>query len=193
MTAIESDRRKSELCPRLRVACEPFNPGSDADILRLRVALIGPPGLDRLDRLTVAIRNDHHRRGKSHQQRMDGPSQEEIKQHIWGPYRFSPHTGPDDAHPDDAGRQVVYGNSLPLGEELPYQMEHTLPGYWMGMTQQSWLRERGTVIRLAFTAEHQDHGTWYLPCEIDTGTMPLMDYVPQQERRGVWAERPTGH
>ncbi|MDG4760742.1 hypothetical protein [Micromonospora sp. WMMD710] len=180
MTAIESERRKSELSPRFRVACEPLNPGSE-DIVRLRVALIGPPGLDRLDRLTVTIRNDHHRRGEGElQQYMDGPTQEEVKQHVWGPYRFTPHTGPDDARADGMGRQVVYDQSLPIGEELPYQLEHTHPGHWMrSYTQASWLRERGPVIRLAFTAEHKDHGSWYLPCEIETETMPATVQVPQ--------------
>ncbi|MFI7283485.1 hypothetical protein ACIBOV_24805 [Micromonospora chersina] len=150
-------------------------------MLRLRVGLIGPAGLDRLDRLTVAIRNDHHRRGAGHHQRMGGPTPEEVKQHIWGPYRFTPHTGPDEAQADSTGRQVVYCSGLPLGEELPYQLEQTSPGHWMnGMTHQSWLQDRGTVIRLAFTAEHQDHGTWHLPCEIDTEAVPVTVAVPQQ-------------
>jgi hypothetical protein len=74
----------------------------------------------------------------------------------------------------------VYDASLPLGEELPYQLEHTPRGYWMnGMTQDDWLRQRGTVIRLALTAESNEHGTWYLPCEIDTATTPATVYVPQ--------------
>jgi hypothetical protein len=116
---IESQRRHGELCPRFRVICEPFNQGSD--ILRLRIMLVGPSGLDRVDRLTLAIRNDHFRRGEGHQQIMDGPTEDEIKAHIWGPYRFL--AAPDDARPDDARRMVVYTVSLPMGEELPYQLE----------------------------------------------------------------------
>lgn len=178
MTAIESQRRHSELCPRLRVTCEPFNPGSD--IMRMRIMLIGPPGLDRLDRLTVTIRNDRFRRGEGHRQHMGGVTEEEVKQHIWGPYRFTPHVGPDEAGADSTGREVVYDTPVPLGEELIYQLEHTSPGHWMGgMSHPDWLRQRGTMIRLAITAEHGDYGKWYLPCEIDTATLPVTVYVPQ--------------
>jgi hypothetical protein len=175
---IESQRRRNELCPRLRVTCEPWNPGSD--IVRLRVMLIGPSGLDRIDRLSVAIRNDHFRRGEGEPVHTGGPTPEEIKQHIWGPYRFRPGTGPDEARADPTGRETVYDEALPLGEELPYVLEHTTPGHWItGMTQPSWLQQRGTVVRLAVTAEHDEYGTWYLPCEIDTATLPATVYVPQ--------------
>jgi hypothetical protein len=36
-----------------------------------------------------------------------------------------------------------------------------------GMTKQDWQRQRGTVIRLAIDARHDEHGTWTIPCEID--------------------------
>ncbi|MFI2649655.1 hypothetical protein [Micromonospora fulviviridis] len=176
LAAIEKQRRHNELCPRLRVLCEPLNPGSET--LRMRVLLTGPPGLDRIDRLTVTIRNDNYRRGEDHQQIMDGPTEEEVKQQIWGPYRFS--AAPAGVRPTQGGREVVYAAELPLGEELPYQLEHTYPGRWMtGKTQSDWLRERGNLMRLAFTAEHADYGTWYLPCEIDTASVPTSVYVPQ--------------
>jgi len=47
------------------------------------------------------------------------------------------------------------------------------------MTMPDWQRLRGTVIRIAFTAEHTEYGTWYLPCEIDTAASPVTMYVPQ--------------
>lgn len=175
---IESQRRHSELCPRLRVICEPWEPGTK-DILRLRVMQVGPPGLDRIDRLIVTIRNDHFRRSEGYRERVGGPTAEEIKAHIWGPYRFRPSTGPDEARADGTGRETVYDAELPIGEELPFVLEPTMPGHWMsGMSQSDWLQQRGTVIRLAFTAEHHKHGTWYLPCEIDTAQLPVTVYVP---------------
>jgi hypothetical protein len=45
-------------------------------------------------------------------QRMYGPSEEEIQRQIWGPYRFTPGTGPDDARADSNGRETVYNASL---------------------------------------------------------------------------------
>jgi len=183
LIAIESQRRHSELSPQLRVKCEPLNPGSD--VLRLRIMLVGPAGLDRLDRLTVTIRNDHFLRGEGHQPLIGDPTQEEIRQHIWGPYRFTPRTGPNNARANKTGRETVYDASLPLGEELPYQLEPTTPAHWMtGMTQPGWLRQCGTVIRLAFIAEHKEHGIWYLPAEIDTTSTPVTVYVPLVDSRG---------
>jgi hypothetical protein len=50
---IERDRRHSELTPRFWVRVEPW--GAGTDVKRLRVMLVGPPGLDHLDSLTVRI------------------------------------------------------------------------------------------------------------------------------------------
>lgn len=167
LAEIERDRRHAELCPRLRVSCEPLNPGGEHQ--KLRVALLGPPGLDRLDMLTVTIRDDHHRRGEG-TFRMGGPTREELKRQIWGPYRFTPGTGPDDARADSNGRVTPYEAVLPVGEELPFQLEPTLPPPWaQGTSSQGWRRERGTILRIAFDARHTTHGSWTLPVEIDIG------------------------
>jgi len=178
LAEIERQRRHGELYPRLRVVCEPWGPGVEGT-LRLRVTLVGPPGLDRLDRLTAAIRNDHFRRGEGYPERMGGPTAEQVKAHIWGPYHFTPATGPDDARADSTGRTTVYDTPIPTGEQLVYQLEHTLPGSWMQMSQPDWTRQQGTLIRLAFTAEHNEHGTWYLPCEIETASLPATVFLPQ--------------
>lgn len=162
---IERDRRHSELTPRFWVRVEPGGEGTD--VKRLRVMLVGPPGLDHLDSLTVRIRDDHFRRGEG-MLLAGGPSREQVKNHIWGPYMFTPGTGPDEARADGTGRVTAYEASLPVGEELPFQLEQTRPGSWMGnMSQEDWQRQRGTVIRLAIDATHNEHGTWTLPCEID--------------------------
>lgn len=167
LAEIERDRRHAELCPRLRVTCEPLNPGGKYQ--QLRVALLGPPGLDRLDRLTVTIRNDHHRRGEG-PLRLGGPTPEDLKRQIWGPYRFPPGTGPDDARADSNGRVTPYEAVLPVGEELPFQLEPTLPPSWaQGTSPQNWQRERGTILRITFDAQHATHGSWTLPAEIDVG------------------------
>jgi hypothetical protein len=162
---IERDRRHSELTPRFWVRVEPW--GAGMDVTRLRVMLVGPPGLDHLDSLTVRIRDDHFRRGEGTLLAV-GPSREQVKDHIWGPYMFTPGTGPDEARADRTGRVTAYEASLPVGEELPFQLDKTRPGSWMGnMSQEDWQRQRGTVIRLALEATHNEHGSWTLPCEID--------------------------
>jgi hypothetical protein len=167
LAEIERDRRRAELTPRLRVRCEPWNAGSD--ILRLRVMLLGPPGLNGLDRLTVSIRNDHFRRGEG-VLLAASPTREQIRNHIWGPYQFTPGVGPDDQLADATGRTTVYDLVLPVGEELPFQLEPTRPPQWAtSTTPEDWRRERGNVIRLAFIAEHARYGAWTLPAEVDVG------------------------
>jgi hypothetical protein len=68
------------------------------------------------------------------------------------------------------GRETVYHDVLPVGEVLTYQLEPNPPPPWStGTTQADWLREQGTVLRLAVLAEHGDLGSWRLPFEIDVG------------------------
>jgi hypothetical protein len=73
----------------------------------------------------------------------------------------------------------VYDTPIPIGEQLIYQLEHTLPGGWMSMSQPDWTRQQGTLIRMAFTAEHNEHGTWYLPCEIEAADLPVTVFLLQ--------------
>lgn len=167
MAQIERDRRHTELCPRLRVSCEPWAPGSDH--LRLRVALLGPPGLDRLDTLRVTIRDDRRRRDEGSLW-MDGRTREDLERQIWGPYRFMPYTGPDGAQADATGRVTAYEEVLPVGEELRFELEHTVPPHWaQGTSPEDWQRQRGTIIRITFDAQHTTHDSWTLPVEIDVG------------------------
>jgi len=166
LAEIERDRRHAELTPRFRVRVEPWTAGNNDD-LRLRVMLTGPPGLDRIDGLTVKVRDDHFRRGEGNLL-AGGPTSEQIKAHVWGPYRFRPGTGPDNSRADVDGRATIYDTELPIGEELPYLLERTRPPDWAtSMTQEQWNTQRGPVIRIVLEAWHDDHGRWILPCEVD--------------------------
>jgi hypothetical protein len=169
--ALEGDRRHAELTPQLRIQCRPASPGSDQ--YKLTVGLVGPIGLDRLDELTVTIRNDHPWRGQG-TPLAGGPTPEQVEAHIWGPLRFVPHTGPG-ADPargvpgaDAAGRTTPTGG-LPAGEELPFFLEPTTPPRWSHQTVQEWLKERGTVLRLTFQCR-RDAATWTVVGEIDIQT-----------------------
>jgi TIR domain len=165
LARIELERRQAELTPLFRLRCEPWGTGHDAD-LRLRLQLNGPTMLGRLDGVTVTIRDDHFRRGES-PHIVGGPTREQVKQQVWGPYRFRPGTGPDRARADDTGRVTVYAAELPVGEELPYFLERTRPPLWaVAMTQANWNEQRGPVIRLLIEP-WRDTWKWTLPCEID--------------------------
>jgi hypothetical protein len=130
--ALDRQRRHAELTPHFRVALERANPGVDTQ--RLRVFLIGPPELERLDALTMTIRDDHPWRGQG-PQLAGGPTPEQVARHIWGPYRFTPGTGPGaDAvrgipGADPTGRTTPT-RGMPVGEELQFSLEPTLPPSW---------------------------------------------------------------
>jgi hypothetical protein len=166
LARIELERRQAELTPKFLLRCEPWTAGNDSD-LRLRVMLTGPISLGRIDGLTVTIRDDHFRRGEG-SLIAGGPSREQVKEQIWGPYRFRPGTGPDEARADDTGRVTVYDAELPIGEGLPYFLERTRPPSWAThMTQESWNEHRGPLIRLLLEPWRNDYGKWSLPCEVD--------------------------
>src|SRR5260370_25723356 len=85
--ALDKQRRNAELTPRFRVTCGLSNPGSPT--LRLGVFLSGPPELERLDALTVTIRDDHPWRGQG-TPLAGGPIPAHVAPHISGPSRFIP-------------------------------------------------------------------------------------------------------
>ena len=167
LTLIEQGRRHSELTPRFQVIARPANPGIEA--LTLRIMLMGPPGLDHVNGLTVRIRDDDFMRGEI-MPLAGGPTREQVEEQIWGPYRFTPGTGPgEQARADSSGRETRCG-LLPVGEELRFHLEPTRPGTWMNMSMEDWRHQRGNVIRLTLDAFHDVHGWWIQPCEIDMGS-----------------------
>jgi hypothetical protein len=77
MTAIERHRWHADLTPQFELTCRV----TSSERAELRVALLGPAGLDRLDRATVHIRDDIPGRAPA----MPGePTAEEIARQIWG-------------------------------------------------------------------------------------------------------------
>jgi hypothetical protein len=154
-------RRHVELAPSFLVHVEPWAEGSD--LMRLRIVQQGPPSIDHLDSLALSICNDDSYWPNERNVTANGHNYDEVRNQVWAPYRFTPGTGPGEAHADPHGRDTTYEAPLPAGEELAFQLEPTRPGTWTGgMTQQEWQRQRGNVIRLAITATNPDHGTWHL-------------------------------
>jgi type II secretory pathway pseudopilin PulG len=167
--ALDVQRRHAELTPRFRVTCEPSNPGSQT--LRLGVFLSGPPELERLDALTVVIRDDHPWRGQG-TPLAGGPAAEQVAAQIWGPCRFIPGTGPG-ADPvrgvpgaDPTGRTTPT-SGLPVDEELPFFLEPTHPPSWSQQPPENWRRERGTVVRLRLECRCDGWDPWVVTCEVD--------------------------
>ena len=113
MTAIERRRWHADLTPQFEVRCRVMS----GERAKLGVALVGPAALDRLDQVTVRIRDDVPGRAPV---TPSGPTAEEIARQVWGPYRFVP--GVDGA--DQPGRSVAPFGLL-LGDWRPLALERT--------------------------------------------------------------------
>jgi type II secretory pathway pseudopilin PulG len=167
---LDLQRRHDELTPRFRLTCEPSNPG--ATTLRLRVSLSGPPELERLDALTVTIRDDNPWRAQGTSLAVSY-TPEQVAAQIWGPYRFRPHTGPN-ADPvrkipgaDPTGR-VTSTDGMPVGEELEFLLEPTSPPPWSDQQPEAWQQQQGTAVRLRLDCQRDEWDPWTLTPEIDT-------------------------
>lgn len=170
---IERDRRHAELCPRFKISCEA--PPTSADDRRLRISLLGPVGLDGLDELTVTIRNDQLHRGEA--AISGGATPKQIEQHIWGPYQFTPMTGPDNELSDERGRATTYKRKLPVGEALVFQIQRTQPPPRSEWNQAQWREQIGKTMRLSLTALHHEYEPWTIACEVDVPDDSAIEFI----------------
>ena len=141
------------------------------DTLRLKVTLVGPPGLDRVDFMMVSILDDSLDRLANAAEA--GPSLEEFLDQIWGPLRFLPGSGPDHARADTDARTFRHTRGLATGVSTTCLMEQTKPPPWLNWNGTRWRENVGTVLFLSITMHHDGHGTWKLPAELDIGGVLL--------------------
>jgi hypothetical protein len=151
--AIGEKSQHDRLTPELKFTCSRH--GSEgADIT---VELAGPAGLDRLDEVTVRVRDDIPDRKPT-----PGTSltQKQISEVIWGPYRIR--LGLRDT--DQNGR--AHGPFLlPKNEPYPLPMEHSIAPSWAGA---DWHGQYvGTPIRLEFTCKRAGDEPWVIPIELE--------------------------
>ncbi len=167
LARIETERRHAELTPVLKVRCAENGGGASQ---RLTVTFTGPPGLDGIDTLTVAITDDSEDRARS--ALPGGPSAEKIREIVWGPVRFMPDSGPGEDRADGTGRAVRGTQRLRPGASLEYLLEPTQPPSWVGGSGiDSWRSIVGTVLRLEFTATRAGHKPWTIPGELEIGAL----------------------
>ena len=155
LAAIEQRRWHADLTPECDIACRVV--GSER--AELRIALTGPVGLDRLDKLVVNIRDDIQRRAPVV---AGGPSFEEISAQVWSPYRFVP--GVDGA--DSNGRSVA-PIELPLGDWCAFSLERTQPPPWSSNDHEWWRQQYvGAPLRLTLICNRGSHEAWVVPREV---------------------------
>lgn len=158
LTAIERRRWHTELTPRFNVSYT-----TSGERATLTVALVGPTGLDRLDEMTLSIRDDRPDRDTTTGQ----PSREEIAAQIWGPYRFV--AGVDGA--DASGRHVPPIPLLP-GVRRPFALERTRPPPWAGPDAVAWWGQeyQGTPLRLSMSCHRDGHDRWTVLVDVRENT-----------------------
>lgn len=164
----DSDRRHTELTPRFRLTLQPANPGITT--LKLLIYLLGPAELERLDALTVSIRDDHPWRGEGTPSAA-GPAPEQVKRQVWGRWMFRSGTGPGADRTrgvpgaDETGRTTPTGG-MPVGEELPFFLDPTSPPSWSHQDLQAWQEQMGPYLRLRLECVREGQKPWMLTAEI---------------------------
>jgi hypothetical protein len=154
MTAIERRRWHAYLTPQFELTCRV----TSGERATLRVALVGPAALDRLDQVTVHIRDDIPGRAPV---TPGGPTAEEIARQIWGPYRFVP--GVDGA--DQTGRSVAPFELL-LGDWRPLTLERTPAPTWSSDAT-GWRRQyNDQPVRLTLACVREGDEPWTVPQEV---------------------------
>jgi hypothetical protein len=153
LATIERDRWHADLAPKFEVSCR----ATGGDRAALRLVFVGPAGLDRLDQVTVSIRDDIRGRAPVI---AGGPTTEQIARQVWGPYRFVP--GVDGA--EETGRALAPVELL-LGDWRPFALERTLPPPWSSDTD-GWRREYADQpLRLTLTCLRDGQPPWTVPVE----------------------------
>ncbi|MFJ5787946.1 hypothetical protein [Streptomyces hydrogenans] len=163
LSRIEQQRLHTDLTPVFRCAIVANETRSTA---MLRVHLEGPPGLLSHDaiEITVSIRNDNPHRGNGNGPQLAGtPAPEDVRAHIWGPWKFS-----GDGR-DDTGRTVA-PQQLMVGEWTRYGLTPTTPPPWSTSSTQDWLSDyENDPVRLSITARSKG-STWTVPLEVSVTT-----------------------
>lgn len=138
---IERDRRHEERRPRLTLTLG----GLSGDTAKLDVHLDGPDELGEVEFVSIRVDDDDMDRSDL----LPGEaSRDDIDNHVWGPFRFTPRVNGADEH----GR-ALGSFALRVGRGSLFQMERTRPGHWMrGKTMGQWQGEyAGHPVRLVIT------------------------------------------
>jgi hypothetical protein len=155
VTAIEQQRFHADQTPQIALKCEARDP--DGHQAELMLELTGPMALDRLDQVTVRIRDD--------QPRQPTPGSLQQEEHweevIWGRYRIRP--GLRDTDPNGRAHGPF---RLPKNEPYPIPLGQSIAPPWQ-TDWQSWRDQyRGAPVRLEITCVRDGYQPWVLTPEI---------------------------
>ncbi|WP_433531268.1 hypothetical protein ACQPYA_03920 [Micromonospora sp. CA-263727] len=152
---LEAERRNAELTPHFVVSAMARDHGSNRVVLTL--ALEGPAGLPGLDEVVVRIRSDQPPTSLL----AGSPSQQQMADTVWGPYRLVP--GVDQS--DKLG-QTAAAFALRRGERHKLELEPSLPPTWT--SADTWAsRYDESPIQLELLCARASGKPWTLLLEVD--------------------------
>jgi hypothetical protein len=162
LTRIEKHRWHADLTPE-------FDAGVEGD--RLVLAFTGPVGLDRLDEVTVTIR-DEGGVDRLEQVIAGGPTREDVEAQVWAPRRFN--TAAKDQALDDTGRRARAHLIREVASWHPLMLVPSEPPGWSASTPQDrpivakrWAEDyAGKPLRLLITCRREGHERWHVPLDI---------------------------
>ena len=168
---IERERRHQELRPQFTAWCEEY---SDS-FFYLNLRLDGPDGLDQLDSFRISISNNKNFHPTSlvvQAKNADGrPTDQDIEQHIWAPFRFSPSvtSSTDDHRATEDGRSISYP-VLKLGDEARFQMERTRAPDWNSALGEKWWKSFAIkpTLRISIECHRSELDPWVVPFRLAT-------------------------
>jgi hypothetical protein len=153
-TSLLAENWHVQRTPKFKVTCR----RTHGDEVEMHVALVGPAGLDRIDELTISIRNDD----ADHTPRIAGGlTAEEVATQVWGPYRFNPAA-------DGADKNGRSPEPFPLaaGASRRFSLVPTLPP--SQAVPASWHdRYADHPVRLEFIARCEGHAPWRVTQDVD--------------------------
>lgn len=160
---LDRQRRHEELTPQLLFELE--ESGSQPRVYHLKVHLSGPPGLDRLDTLTVSIRDESRFRTRLSHSQLAAPTDEEFEAQIWSRLGFLDHSG--------ALKRTNIGTTFAVGESVTIPLSPTRAPSWTGQTQEKW-SDQFSVMRLTAECGRQGWDTWFVRAEVELPHSPRL-------------------
>ena len=156
VAAIERARWHADLTPRFSID---FRDGLGQ--AKVHLNLDGPDHLGHLDEVTLTVEDDDKDRTSNFTPGR-GLTLEQIKTHVWGPFRFVQRINDG----DENGRSVG-PFAMDVGKGHPLAMERTRPGSWMTQDQAAWQQEYvGQSIRLRIDCKRGDE-QWTVTQRVD--------------------------
>jgi hypothetical protein len=160
VAGIEAHRHQAELTPRFQIR---WDVSGDAETVDLWLKLIGPTGIDRLDKVTAVMVDD---RTLGY---FPGPGPEppptltpqQIDQHVWGPYKFK--EGIDGA---DANGRTATQTGIVYGIEYSFRLvANPAPPWWKGdkKAESEWVFNYMGYVNLNLNCTLDGFEPWAIP------------------------------